>query len=101
MKTPTYSLSDVPSVTPMGGGLPIEDVGLVGDGSSAALVGRDGTLAWLPVPRFDDDPLFRPIPDARRGGRSRPAPAGTVASRQRLPDPAVLTTELRSPTGRR
>ena len=100
MKTATYSVSDFTPLTRMGGYLPIEDFGLIGDGSSAALVGRDGTVAWLCVPRFDDDPLFCSILDAQRGGGFRLAPTETVASRQRYePDSGVLTTELRSPTG--
>lgn len=33
--------------------LPIEDHGLVGDGATATLIGRDGSVAWLCVPRFD------------------------------------------------
>ena len=87
-------------MAPVDGYLPIEDFGLVGDGSTAALVGRDGAVSWLCVPRFDDEPLFCSILDAHRGGRFRLAPAETVAARQRYePDSGVLTTELRSPSG--
>lgn len=82
------------------GYLPIEDFGLIGDGSTAALVGRDGTVAWLCIPRFDDEPLFCSILDAARGGGFRLAPQPTVESRQAYePDSGVLTTELRCPTG--
>jgi alpha,alpha-trehalase len=49
------------------GYLPIEDHGLIGDGATAALVGRDGTIWWMCVPRFDSPPLFDSIIDARRG----------------------------------
>ena len=56
MKIPTYSVSEFAPVTRVGGYLPIEDFGLIGDGSTAALVGRDNTVAWLCLPRFDDDP---------------------------------------------
>jgi GH15 family glucan-1,4-alpha-glucosidase len=100
MRAPTYSVSAFAPLTSTAGYLPIEDFGLIGDGSTAGLVGRDGTVAWLCVPRYDDDPLFCSILDARRGGGFRLAPAGTVAARQRYePDSGVLTTELRSPTG--
>ncbi len=51
--------SDVPlPLRRVDGYLPIEDHGLVGDGTTAALVGRDGTVSWLCVPRFDGRPLF-------------------------------------------
>jgi GH15 family glucan-1,4-alpha-glucosidase len=50
------------------GYLPLEDYGLIGDGSTAGLVGRDGVISWLCVPRFDSPPLFCGILDARRGG---------------------------------
>jgi hypothetical protein len=32
------------------GYLRLEDYGLIGDGATAALVGRDGTVAWMGVP---------------------------------------------------
>ncbi len=85
---------------PVDGYLPLEDHGLIGDGSTAALVGRDGAIAWLCVPRFDSPPLFCKILDARRGGAFTIAPDGLLESRQFYePDSAVLVTEMRSHTG--
>lgn len=82
------------------GYLPLEDYGLIGDGSTAALVGRDGTISWMCVPRFDSPPLFCGLLDAKRGGAFTIAPEGIVEARQFYePDSAVLITELRSRTG--
>jgi alpha,alpha-trehalase len=83
-----------------GGYLPIEDHGLIGDGSTAALVGRDSAISWMCAPRFDSPPIFCRILDARRGGAFTIAPEGMIESRQYYePDTAVLVTEMRGPTG--
>jgi alpha,alpha-trehalase len=82
------------------GYLALEDMALVGDGATAALIGRDGGVLWLCLPRFDSEPLFCGLLDAGRGGRFVVAPDEVVEARQRYePDTAVLVTELRSPTG--
>ena len=80
--------------------LPIEDHGLIGDGATSALVGRDGTVAWLCVPRFDSPPLFCGLLDHRRGGGFGLSPDEVVESRQFYwEDAPVLITELRCRTG--
>jgi GH15 family glucan-1,4-alpha-glucosidase len=82
------------------GYLALEDLGLIGDGTTAALVGLDGSIPWLCLPRFDSEPLFCGLLDAERGGSFTVAPEEVVEARQRYePDSAVLVTELRSPTG--
>jgi GH15 family glucan-1,4-alpha-glucosidase len=79
---------------------PLEDLGLIGDGTTAALVGLDGSIPWLCLPRFDSEPLFCGLLDSAGGGRFTVAPDEIVEARQRYePDTAVLTTELRSSTG--
>jgi GH15 family glucan-1,4-alpha-glucosidase len=87
-------------ITYSAGYLPIEDHGLIGDGSTAALVGRDGAISWMCAPRFDSPPLFCRLLDALRGGAFTVAPEELLESRQFYePDTAVLVTEMRNATG--
>src|SRR5215468_7364185 len=82
------------------GYLALEDMGLIGDGTTSALVGLDGSIPWLCLPRFDSEPLFCGLLDDARGGSFTVAPEEVIEARQRYePDTAVLVTELRSPTG--
>ena len=82
------------------GYLPLKDYGLIGDGATAALVGRDGEIPWLCAPRFDSPPLFCGILDRERGGAFTVAPEDLVESRQSYePDTGVLLTEMRSRSG--
>ncbi len=82
------------------GYLPLEDYGLIGDGSTAALVGRDGSVPWLCVPRFDSPPLFCAILDRHRGGAFTVTLEDLAESRQLYePDTGVLVTELRGHSG--
>ncbi|HYC46545.1 MAG TPA: glycoside hydrolase family 15 protein [Burkholderiales bacterium] len=85
---------------PVDGFLPIEDHGLIGDCTTAALVSRDGAVNWLCVPRFDSPALFCGLLDAVTGGVFRLTPADALEARQRyLPDTAVLQTQIRSRSG--
>ncbi|MBO0776178.1 MAG: glycoside hydrolase family 15 protein [Actinobacteria bacterium] len=78
----------------------LEDLGLIGDGSTAALVGQDGSICWLCLPRFDSEPLLCGLLDRERGGHFSITPDGLTDARQRYePDTGVLVTELRSPAG--
>ncbi len=82
------------------GYLPIEDHGLIGDGTTAALVGIDGTISWLCLPRFDSMPVFCSILDRTIGGEFRIDTGTIVEARHRyLGDTAILITELRTATG--
>ncbi|MEU1543667.1 glycoside hydrolase family 15 protein [Actinacidiphila glaucinigra] len=82
------------------GYLPLEDHGLIGDGRTAALVGLDGSISWMCLPRFDSEPLFCGLLDHAPGGHFRLAPEDLVDARQRYePDTGVLATDLRGPTG--
>ncbi|WP_201762182.1 glycoside hydrolase family 15 protein [Nonomuraea sp. K271] len=83
-----------------GGYLALEDLGLIGDGTTAALVGVDGSISWLCLPRFDSDPLLCGLLDDERGGHFVLTVDGLREARQfYVPDTAVLVTELRGPTG--
>ena len=81
--------------------LPINRHGLIGDLHTAALIGDDGRLVWLPWPRFDSPSLFAALLDDERGGDWLLAPADFTASDQSYDgETAILLTEFQTPTGR-
>ena len=82
------------------GYLPIEDHGIIGDLRTAALVGIDGTIDWLCLPRFDAPSVFASILDDEKGGHFRLRPLNYARSQQLyLPDTNVLLTRFLSPEG--
>jgi GH15 family glucan-1,4-alpha-glucosidase len=84
-----------------GGYLPVAAYGLIGDRRSAALVGSDGSIDWLCLPRFDDPSVFGRLVDARRGGHWQLAPRGPYRVLQRYGDRSnVLETLFETRTGR-
>ncbi len=79
----------------------IEDYALIGDSQTAALVGRDGCIAWFCAPRFDSDACFAELLGDERNGFWRIAPAigvPRVSRRYRGPT-LVLETLFETPTG--
>ncbi len=81
--------------------LPIEAYGVIGDTRTAALVGRDGSIDWLCVPRFDSPAYFAALVGDEDNGRWKLAPAAPVrATRRRyLGDSLALETELDTDDG--
>jgi len=76
--------------------LPIAHRGIIGNGTTAALVRPDGVIDWLCLPRFDGASVFAGILDPERGGSSGITPvARPFRSLQRYdPDTNVLETLL-------
>ena len=79
----------------------IEDYALVGDGRSAALIGRDGSVDWLCWPRFDASACFAALLGTREDhGHWKIAPAGAATTTRRyLDDTLVLETIHETPEG--
>ncbi|MGW8357276.1 glycoside hydrolase family 15 protein [Streptomyces wedmorensis] len=79
----------------------IDDYALIGDLQTAALVGRDGSVDWLCLPRFDSAACFAAILGDENNGHWRIAPKGatTCASRGYAEDSLVLETYWETRTG--
>jgi GH15 family glucan-1,4-alpha-glucosidase len=79
----------------------IEDYGLIGDMQAAALVGRDGSIDWLCLPRFDSASCFAALLGDERHGRWRLAPPGDIRAtgRRYRPGTLVLETDFETPEG--
>ena len=78
---------------------PIEDYGIVGNMHTVALVGKNGSIDWLCLPRFDSPSVFGALLDAGRGGAFRIAPADAKANSKQLywPETNVLLTRFLAP----
>jgi GH15 family glucan-1,4-alpha-glucosidase len=80
---------------------PIEDYALIGNQRTAALVGRDGSIDWLCLPRFDSRACFAALLGDRSHGHWQIAPLGGAATARRSyrDDTLVLDTEFETADG--
>jgi len=82
--------------------LRIEQYALIGDRHTAALVGSDGSIDWLCLPRFDSGACFAALLGGPDQGRWLLAPAARVnqVRRRYRGDSLVLETEFDTEEGR-
>jgi GH15 family glucan-1,4-alpha-glucosidase len=81
--------------------LRIEDYGIIGDTHAAGLVGRNGSIDWLCLPRFDSPACFAQLLGDERHGFWRIAPATDdyEVRRRYRGDSLVLETEFETADG--
>lgn len=80
--------------------LPIEDYALIGDCRTAALVGRDGSIDWLCLPRFDSASVFAALLGTPEHGRWQIAPTETARVERRYRgDTFLLETTFHTASG--
>jgi GH15 family glucan-1,4-alpha-glucosidase len=79
----------------------IEDYALIGDTQTAALVGRDGSIDWLCLPRFDSGACFAALLGHERHGRWILSPICDVrrVHRRYRPGTLILETEFETEDG--
>ena len=75
---------------------PIENYGVIGDLSTVALVGINGSIDFLCFPYFDSPTVFASILDADKGGYFKIAPREDKSKHKQLylPDTNVLVTRF-------
>ncbi|MEU8773757.1 glycoside hydrolase family 15 protein [Streptomyces sp. NPDC048606] len=83
---------------------PIEDYALIGDLMTSALVGRDGSIDWLCLPRFDSAACFASLLGDKENGHWRIAPVGSpdggrCTSRAYVDDTLVLESHWETEDG--
>src|SRR5204863_2838465 len=78
----------------------IEDYAIIGNCESAALVGRDGSIDWLALPRFDSAACFAALLGDAENGRWKLAPKGAARITRRYREGTlVLETRFETPDG--
>jgi GH15 family glucan-1,4-alpha-glucosidase len=81
--------------------LRIEDYALIGNTRTAALVGKDGSIDWMCVPRFDSNAVFAALlgDQGNAPPQRRPAPGDAAARRAYRRTTLILETELETADG--
>jgi GH15 family glucan-1,4-alpha-glucosidase len=81
--------------------LRIEDYAIIGNTCTVALVGNNGSIDWLCVPRFDSPACFAALLGTEKNGRWLIAPKGDVKSVRRhyRADTLILETEFETSDG--
>src|SRR4051812_22714057 len=81
--------------------LQIEDYALIGDCYTAALVGRDGSIDWLCLPRFDSPACFAALLGTPEHGRWQIAPQAEARQVRRSyrGDSLILETDFETDEG--
>ncbi|MEV5437077.1 glycoside hydrolase family 15 protein [Streptomyces sp. NPDC052682] len=79
----------------------IEDYALISDLETAAMVGSDGSIDWLCLPRFDSPACLAALLGTQDNGfwRVAPLPGGRCTRRRYRPDTLLLETEWESGAG--
>src|SRR5471030_886426 len=84
----------------------IEDYALVGDGHTAALISKEGSIDWLCWPRFDSGACFAALLGTPENGRwliTPDLPDGApppVITRRYRGDTLILETDFETPDGK-
>lgn len=81
---------------------PIEDYAIIGDLHTAALAGKNGSIDWCCLPRFDSPSVFGALLDAGKGGFFRISPTdmeGVKCQQLYLPETNILLTRFLSVNG--
>jgi GH15 family glucan-1,4-alpha-glucosidase len=80
---------------------PLEDYALLGDLHTAALLGRDGSIDWLCLPRFDSPACFAALLHDESAGHWRigPAAGGPATRRGYRGDTLIVDSEWDTPDG--
>jgi GH15 family glucan-1,4-alpha-glucosidase len=83
-----------------GQALPIEDYAMIGDRLTAAIIGCNGSMDWLCLPRFDSGACFAALVGGPENGFWRIAPkADTRGTRLYREGTMVLETRFETPEG--
>ena len=78
----------------------IQDYAIIGNGRSAALISKRGSLDWLCWPRFDSPPVFGAILDSKSGGHWSIRPLHESEVRRRyIENTNILETTFLGPSG--